>query len=361
MSGPRCSALHTAPFVVGEEVNALYTADGIKYPARIRKVYRSKRQYLVDWADGDSTHRAVRFEDVSARPRKARRAAQAGVAALPRPSPTCTDGDSAVEKLAGDQNRAALSCDADDDHTEIDQVRWDSSRLAQLFAEVGHIPVKHSSSYWSQVAERMRLIHNMRNAQPTECQQAYASRFPTPTKRRNKTAQSKQKETEDRVRQLDALDAGAGASHARAQTVPAHAAEPDGSNEETSLRRYLRPAIRPPRPGTIKWKSYVRAVLAESDRNHIDDVFAHPNDEENAGSICSTSAIRAVEATAAATVHDNGHDLSDADKDIEEEHDFLTSVTEQQRRDMDGYLALLQRRDKGGSVFRGAKGTGKTR
>lgn len=359
--GGATSSTPDAPFTVGDKVNALYSADGTKYPATIRKVYRSKLQYLVDWADGDSSHRTVRFKDVSARSLKGRRAAQTAATALQQQPPTCTDGDSAADsredKLASHQ---LLSVEADDGTEDMHQARWDSTRLAQLCAEVGQIPVKDSKSYWSQVAGRMQLRHGMQNARPAECQQAYASRFPTPTKRRKKIIESKQLETEDQARQAGALGAGARANHFYTQTSPVRVTEPDGVNEEASLQRDLRPPIRPPRPGTIKWKSYVRAMLTESDRDHVDDVFAHLNGDGNVEPIYSSrSAISAVKPTAIAE-RGNAHDPSDAD-DLEEEHDFLISVTEQQRCDMDGYLALLQRRDAGGSVFRGAKRTNKTR
>ena len=333
----------------GDKVNALYT-DGTKYPATINKVYRSKRQYLVDWADGDSSHRNVRFEDVSIRPTKRHRVAHAPVVAQAQPASSgahagCT---TMVDQAAGLQKAAGAALLADEEGHETNEKRWNSKRLAQLCGEVGRIPVKHSISYWSQVADCMRREHNMAHVQPAQCQQAYTSRFPTPTKRR-RTVNSQVQKSEGQTRKPAACIAGF-----------LSGAEPGGVEEAARMECAHgvpgdpRPAACPPRPGTIKWKSYVRAVLAESDRNYADDVFAH-HTEGNDGGISRTSVILAAQAARSAVGTGGENGPTNADEDPEEEHEFFTVVTEQQRRDMDGYLALLQRRGRGGSVFRGGK------
>lgn len=330
----------------GDRVNALY-ADGSKYPATISKVYLRKRQCLVDWADGDSSHRTVRFEDVSPRRLPKRRRAVHAPGPVAAAPPASSAAHAACTQMvdveaAGRLKAADAALLADDEGQET---RWDSSRLAQLCAKVERLPVKHSTAFWSQVADCMRREHNMPHVQPSECQQAYTSRFPTPTKRRQKAKTQNPKQAEEQTKKSVACIAGT-----------LRGAEPDDVEEAASLEGAHgvpgdpRPAACPPRPGTIKWKSYVRAVLAESDRNHVDDVFAH-HTEGNGREISRTSAIRAAEAAVGAS--ENGP--SNAGEDPEEEHEFFTAVTEQQRRDMDGYLALLQRRGRGGSVFRGGK------
>lgn len=347
-----------ALFSAGDNVYALYI-DGTKYPATIKKVYRSKLQYLVDWEDGDSNHRAVPFEDVSARPTKRVQVSHvvATVKALSESSQNNADGNSKVDEPAGHRKPPAPLDKVIVENKENDETRWNSDRLAQLCAQVERLPVKCSMAYWSQVADGMEREHNMRNVQPGECQQAYTSRYPTPLKRRRKKVGQKQQEMDVQSKRSGVLSTEVAARHHCNQAVSACGAEPDDG--QASLQ--LNPAPQVPRPGTIKWKSYVRAVLAESDRNHVDDIFVSPNEQAQGEkeSICSTSAITAAQAAAAADGFD--WDPSDQDGDREDEHDFLTVLTEQQRRNMDGYLALLQRRDRSGSVFRRSKSTGKAR
>ena len=182
-------------FSAGDAVTAQYP-DGHRYAAVVRRVYRSTRRYLVAWLDGDTEHCSIAFAKVFPRCCAATTAAGAPAAtprADPEPAAACAtaqaarnQGAEASEQQASAPERPAAAA-ADEQHEEqaaedADELTWDAAAIAQLCATVKGVPIS-SESFWSHVAEGMRQ-HGLRGVSATECQQAYASRFPTPTRRR---------------------------------------------------------------------------------------------------------------------------------------------------------------------------------
>ena len=180
-------------FSAGDAVTAQYP-DGHRYDAVIRRVYRSTRRYLVAWLDGDTEHCSIPFAKVF--PRCAAAAAAAAPASTPQAEPepvvaraTAEGARSrtaeAREQQASAPEPAAAAADEQPEEQTVQdagELTWDAAAIAQLCATVKGVPIS-SESFWSHVAEGMRQ-HGLRGVSATECQQAYASRFPTPTRRR---------------------------------------------------------------------------------------------------------------------------------------------------------------------------------
>lgn len=332
-------AVEALRFKAGDAVTARYAADGENYDATIARVYRASARYLIDWSDGDPEHRFVPSASVSPRqasPKWHRRKAQpktAPVSPATRPPPALTEWRAlaASARRAREASRAAIE-DKKNKKQENEEKkkkqkkrpeeveaptaeRWDDTRMAQLGAEVKSMAVS-SASYWPQVATHMQRKHGMHDATAAECQQTYSARFPTPVRKRRSSTRNK------------------------AQLQPSA----------------LAPL--PPKPGTIGWKAHVRAVLAAGDTNHIDDLFEPSVTDQQPKLLRRPTAASAGRA---ALLHPKNDEPSDDD---EESPEFWpatgaasagsAAVSEKEQREMDSYLARLQRcSGKTGALFRG--------